>query len=71
MERRSSDVEIALLHQDMDELKKAMTKLEGQVAGLLEAWNTATGLVKFVKWAATLAAAVGILWAFLSGYIHK
>lgn len=66
--RRASDVEIALLRQDMDEMKADMKELKGQVKELLEAWNTASGLVRFVKWLAGLAAAIGILWAYFTGH---
>lgn len=64
--RRSSDVEMALLMQDMAEMKKSMDSLQGQVRQLLEAWNTASGLVKFVKWMAGLVTAVTVLWTAIN-----
>lgn len=68
-ERRQSDVDLALLRQDMDTMKVAMEKLETQVGGLLEAWRTATGLVRFIKWAAGLATALAVLWAFAKDHV--
>ena len=72
IERRKearSDVEIALLRQDMDELKIYLARLETQVAGLLEAWRTATGLVKFMKWVAGAMAAIALIWLFIRDHI--
>ena len=69
MERRQSDVEIALLRQDMDELKDSMGKLENSVADLLEAWQTATGMVKFMKWLAGAAVALAILYSYAKDHI--
>ena len=72
IERRKeshSDVEIALLRQDMDELKIYLSRLESQVAGLLEAWRTATGLVKFMKWVAGAMAAITLIWVIIKDHI--
>ena len=68
-ERRQSDIEIALLRQDMDEMKIYMARMETQVAGLLEAWRTATGLVKFMKWIAGAVAACAVIWIFIKDHI--
>lgn len=68
MERRQSDVEIALLRKDMDEMKSDMKELKAEMKNLLEAWNTATGLVKFVKWVAGLATAIGVIYAAVRGW---
>lgn len=40
---------------DVDAIRK-------DIAGLVEAWDTATGVLKFVKWFATFIAAVGSVW---------
>jgi len=47
-------------------LEKVMTKQDAQTAAtsaLVEAWNTGTGVVKFVKWLAGLVGAVGVILA--------
>ena len=72
IERRKgphSDVDIALLRQDMDEMKIYLARLEAQVSGLLEAWRTATGLVKFMKWIAGAMAAAALIWLFIKDHI--
>lgn len=66
-ERRQSDIELALLRQDVEEMKDDLRELKTEVKGLLEAWNTATGLLKFVKWLVGLAAAMATAWAAYRG----
>lgn len=66
-ERRQSDVELALLRQDVEEMKADMKELKDEVKSLLEAWNTATGLLKFIKWAVGIAAAAATLVAAYKG----
>lgn len=43
--------------------KEDIRELKESVSGLVEAWNTASGLVKFVKWVAYLAGAILGAWA--------
>ena len=69
--RRSSDTELALLRQDVDEIKASLKDLKDQIRELVDAWNTASGLVRFIKWLSILIAAMGVIWAFLSGYFHR
>lgn len=45
----------------MEEMKSDLKELKGEVKELLEAWNTATGLLHFIKWSAGMIAAVGVL----------
>lgn len=56
------DVEIALLQKELVDLKDEVKALSGEVAGLLEMWRTASGVVGFIKWLSGLVVAVGILW---------
>jgi len=49
--RPESEIELAEIRQDIAELRC-------DIAGLLEAWNTANGVVKFVKWIAAIAGAL-------------
>lgn len=40
-----------------------ISELKDSVSGLVEAWNTASGLLKFIKWIAGIAAVVLGAWA--------
>lgn len=55
------------IHSKIDdnfgELNLKLTELSADVAGLVNAWKTATSLVAFVKWAAALGAALAALLA--------
>ncbi len=48
----------------MQEDLKAVRK---ELKDLLEAWNTATGMVRFVKWLSTFATALAVLYATIKG----
>ncbi len=69
-ERRQTDVELAMLRQDMERLNHSLQELKGQVSELLEAWNTANGLVRFIKWTAGLVTALGVIWAIGKDHIR-
>jgi hypothetical protein len=60
--------ELALLRQDMEEMKKDMKDLKGEVKELLEAWNTATGILKIMKWLAMFGAAIAAIVGVYKGY---
>lgn len=60
MERRQSDVELALLRQDVNELKS-------DVRELLEAWSGAKGTLTVVKWSVGIAAGLAAIWATVKG----
>ena len=64
---RDPAVEIALIRADLearqDELKAVLKELKD----LLDAWNTATGMVRFVKWLSTFATAIAVLYATVKG----
>jgi roadblock/LC7 domain-containing protein len=62
--------QIAELRADVadlkDQLEVVMQNQDAQTqatAALVEAWNTGTGVVKFVKWLAGLVGAVGVILA--------
>ena len=65
--RRSTDIELASLRRAVEEMKELDDELHEEVKQLLKAWDTATGLVVFIKWLAGLAAALGVIWVFLNG----
>jgi hypothetical protein len=51
-------VENALLRRDVEMLTEKVEKLSKDVSDLVAAWNTATYIVAFVKWAAGAVVAV-------------
>lgn len=52
--------EVAALREEMQELKSS-------VKDLVDAWRTASGVVRFVKWLASVATAFGVIVALLKG----
>jgi hypothetical protein len=47
----------------MDQMKEDVKELRKEIKGLLDAWNTATNVLSFVKWLAGIGTAVAFLWA--------
>lgn len=43
---------------ELAEMRHDIAELRCDIAGLLEAWQTANGVVRFVKWSAALVAAL-------------
>jgi hypothetical protein len=68
IERRQQDVESAMLRRDVEELTAKVEKLSKDVESLLAAWNTSMHVVVFVKWIASLATAMGVIWALAKGF---
>lgn len=62
MSENPHEVEIALLQKEMEDLTKEVHTLSKEVAGLVDAWKTASGVVAFIKWLSGVVVAVGILW---------
>lgn len=62
MSETPPEVEIALLQKELVDLTDKVDTLSKDVAGLLEMWRTANGVVGFIKWLSGLVVAVGILW---------
>ena len=48
---------------ELKAIAEAQQKTAKSVEGLVEAWKAAGLLVSFVKWAASIVTALGILWA--------
>lgn len=72
--RRSNDdmaQDIIDLRKELEVTNKNFIALTTQVEGLLEAWRTANGLVKFIKWLAALSTAVSVIWLAITGNWHK
>jgi hypothetical protein len=57
----------AMLEADISDLREEVAALRGDIKGLVEAWQTASGLAKFVKWVASIATAVGVIWVMMKG----
>lgn len=53
-------------HHEMRQLRAEVRELSQQVHDLVEAWNTARGLVKFVKMIGSIATAGAAIWVLLS-----
>jgi len=58
------------LRRDVSTLTVQVAELRGQVAtltknteDLVEAWQAATGFLRFLKWGAGLVAAIAAIWA--------
>lgn len=62
MSDNPTEVEIALLQKELVDLTDKVDTLSKDVAGLLEMWRTASGVVGFIKWLSGLVVAIGILW---------
>lgn len=62
MSEQSVETQIALLQADMELLTKAVAKQSSDIEGLVKAWNTANGVVSFMKWLAGIVTATAILW---------
>jgi hypothetical protein len=64
--------QVALLRQEVRELRNITEANAKATADLVEAWRTARGVVRFVKWMGSLATAVAALWALLQmAWAHR
>jgi hypothetical protein len=60
-----NDADRPITKAEFDRLEEKVDALTGQTRALVDAWTTATGVVKFVKALSTFIAAVGALWLFM------
>lgn len=67
MPEQNSPVEMALIRADLEAMQTELKAVRKDIKDLLDAWNTATGVVKFVKWLSTLMAAMAVIYATLKG----
>lgn len=56
------EVQIALLETKVENLTNEVHTLAKEVAGLVDAWKTASGVVAFIKWLSGVIVAAGIIW---------
>lgn len=52
--------------REIHALRIEVRDLNAQVRGLVEAWETAQGIVKFMKFLGTMATAGAAIWALVS-----
>ena len=64
---RDPAVEIALIRADLEAMQEELKAVRKDLKDLLDAWNTATGMVRFVKWLSTLMAALAVVYATIKG----
>jgi hypothetical protein len=61
--KTEAELRDALLRVEIAALEGKVDQLSTDVKGLVEAWQTASGVVAFVKWTAGLATAITVIWA--------
>jgi hypothetical protein len=63
--KTEADLRDALLRHEIAALEAKVDQLSTDVKGLVEAWQTASGVVAFVKWLAGISTAAAVIWAAL------
>ena len=53
---------------EVAELKKEVKALQESVDGLLNLWQQSLGILKFIKWSASLGAASAAIYAVFKGH---
>jgi len=59
------DISTESLNREVHQLRREVRALSASVQDLVEAWRTAHGVVRFVKWMGGLATASTALWALI------
>lgn len=67
-DQNDNSVQIALLNAKVDALELAVEAQTKQMAELLQAWNTASGVLAFVKMIGSIALAITALVAVIKGF---
>lgn len=62
-EMKALQEQVTTLMTETTELKSEVADLRKDIAGLIEAWNTAQGVTKFVKWLSGIVVAGAALYA--------
>lgn len=65
MDQPDSSATRAGLEQEVHALRVEVRDLNEQVRGLVEAWNTAQGVVKFMKMMGSMATAAAAVWVLI------
>jgi ribosomal protein S12 methylthiotransferase accessory factor YcaO len=71
MSNQDSAVEMALIRADLEAVQSELKAVRKELKDLLEAWNTATGVVRFIKWLSTLVAAIAVITAAIKGFSSR
>ena len=71
MSNQNPIVEMALIRADLEAMQSELKAVRKELKGLLDAWNTATGVVRFVKWLSTLVTAGAIIFAAFRGFSER
>lgn len=71
MSNQDPIVEMALIRADLEAKQSELKAVRKELKGLLDAWNTATGVVRFVKWLSTLVTAGAIIFAAFRGFSER
>lgn len=64
-DHHNTEIEIALLRADLDQIRDDMKGMRQDTKDLLDAWKTATNVLAFIKWLAGIGAAVAFFWAMI------
>lgn len=62
------NTELSLLRVEVEALRNDVKLLKEEVGELLKVWNTATGLLRVIKWLAGTASAIAMGWAAFRGF---
>lgn len=60
-------LDISMLQRDVEDLRAVIEANTKQMQELVQAWQTATGFVSFVKWLAGFVTACAIVFAAFKG----
>lgn len=71
MSNQDPILEMALIRADLEAMQSELKAVRKELKGLLDAWNTATGVVRFVKWLSTLVTAGAIIFAAFRGFSER
>ena len=71
MSGKDPAIEIALIRADIEAVQDELKAVRRELKDLLDAWNTATGMVRFVKWLSTLMAAMAVIYLLLAIYFKS
>jgi uncharacterized protein YukE len=55
----------------LQRVENELAALRSDISALLDAWRTAQGLVRFVKWVGSLATAATAIYALLRMGLHR
>lgn len=69
MDPEEQAISHAMLERDVKELSAKVDAMCKKIESLIAAWETAQGVVLFIKWAAKLGLAGGALWGLFKGTV--